>query len=160
MTVQIILTVLLSQIPFIVYLIYRRNILVHCSNGKRQRKSTNVTIDRNRPVKGVLVVRNDLKMGKGKIVSQAMHAAYQAATQDNPLNSVWKYNGFKKTSLKANTKEELDAIVEQVEAQHIPYTSIVDAGRTQVEPNTHTVTFIGPWYEDEIDLITGNLKLL
>ncbi|EHY64574.1 peptidyl-tRNA hydrolase 2 [Nematocida ausubeli] len=123
-------------------------------------KMKKIVADRTRPVKGVLVVRNDLKMGKGKIVAQAMHAAYQAATQENPLNSIWKYNGFKKTSLKVETEEELKEIVRKVKQLRIPYTSIIDAGRTQVEPNTHTVTFIGPWYEDEIDVVTGHLRLL
>ncbi|KAI5159734.1 peptidyl-tRNA hydrolase, PTH2 family [Nematocida ausubeli] len=123
-------------------------------------KMKKIVVDRTRPVKGVLVVRNDLKMGKGKIVAQAMHAAYQAATQENPLNSIWKYNGFKKTSLKVETEEELKEIIRKVKQLKIPYTSIIDAGRTQVEPNTHTVTFIGPWYEDEIDVVTGHLRLL
>jgi PTH2 family peptidyl-tRNA hydrolase len=37
---------------------------------------------------------------------------------------------------------------------------VIDAGRTEVEPNTCTCLAIGPHKSSEIDKITGELKLL
>ena len=37
--------------------------------------------------------------------------------------------------------------------------SIVDAGRTQVEPGSRTVLAIGPGPKDIVDTLTGGLKL-
>ena len=48
----------------------------------------------------------------------------------------------------------------QAEEAHIWNFQVVDAGRTEVEPNTKTVLAIGPDLNSNIDQITGNLKLL
>lgn len=143
------LALLATQLPFILFLISLR--------GKRIPKMPSLS---KKPVKGVLLVRNDLKMGKGKIVAQAMHAAYAAAQKESPLETEWKYCGFKKVSLRVEGEEEMNKIIEKLKKESIPYNTIIDAGRTQVEPNTHTVTFVGPAYEEDIDRITGDLKLL
>ena len=37
---------------------------------------------------------------------------------------------------------------------------VVDAGRTQIAPNSRTVLAIGPAPVDELDTVTGHLKLL
>lgn len=37
---------------------------------------------------------------------------------------------------------------------------VQDAGRTQVEPGSRTVLAIGPAPKSQIDLVTGDLKLL
>ncbi|KAI5189240.1 peptidyl-tRNA hydrolase, PTH2 family [Nematocida minor] len=151
---NLLVTLLLAQAGVIVYLLATRK------QKNAQKHAVSASAHDNRPVKGVLLVRSDLKMGKGKIVAQAMHAAYEAARKPNTVSEQWKSNGFKKVSLSVPSKEELDVIIEKARKCKVPTISITDAGRTQVEPNTHTVSFLGPWYEDEIDSITGNLKLL
>ncbi|KAH9387426.1 peptidyl-tRNA hydrolase, PTH2 family [Nematocida major] len=57
-------------------------------------------------------------------------------------------------------EQEMDTLVEKAHSKGILCSPVIDAGRTQVEPNTHTVTFICPWYEDELNEITGHLRLL
>ncbi|KAI5184988.1 peptidyl-tRNA hydrolase, PTH2 family [Nematocida homosporus] len=117
---------------------------------------------RNKPIKGILLVRTDLKMSKGKLVSQGLHAAYAAgqADRNNLLCRLWQTFGYKKVSLQVPDLATMKNLVSQFKRQKIPTYPIIDAGRTQVEPNTWTVTFVGPYYEDEIDKITGGLKLL
>lgn len=116
----------------------------------------------SRPVKGILLVRTDLNMSTGKIVAQAMHSAYQAGTKANecPIFSSWAASGFKKVSLRVKTEEEMKNLCESLKNNGIPLYPIIDAGRTQIPSSTWTVTFAGPHYEDEIDKITGHLKLL
>ncbi|KAH9387414.1 peptidyl-tRNA hydrolase, PTH2 family [Nematocida major] len=150
---EYLLSVIVGIIPFLLYMAFVKH-------TKTQPVPVSGEIRENVPVKGVLLVRNDLNMGKGKIVAQAMHAAYSAANKKSLLSSAWKHCGFKKVSLKVETEQEMDTLVEKAHSKGIPCSPVIDAGRTQVEPNTHTVTFIGPWYEDELNEITGHLRLL
>ncbi len=63
----------------------------------------------------VLVVRQDLKMGKGKIGAQVGHAAigaYQQAKEgDNPkwkaLVERWEWDGTRKICLQVKSEEEM-----------------------------------------------------
>lgn len=51
----------------------------------------------------VLIIRNDLKMGKGKVAAQCAHgavAAYKAALKHPKLLSAWEKEGQKKITLK------------------------------------------------------------
>lgn len=53
--------------------------------------------------KMVLVIRNDLKMGKGKVAAQCAHAAvagYSAATKKPKMLRAWEECGHKKITLK------------------------------------------------------------
>lgn len=127
-----------------------------------KRFSAQKVLLRRSPVKGVVLVRTDLKMSKGKIVSQAMHGAYAAGidAQNNLMNGIWSRYGFKKVALQVPSAEEMEEIAQALQKQGVSVYPIVDAGRTQVEPNTWTVTFAGPDYEEKLDKVTGHLKLL
>lgn len=114
--------------------------------------------------KMILVVRNDLKMGKGKIAAQCGHAAvgaYQTAVHRFPdaLRS-WNDSGCAKIAVKADSKEQLLSIRKQALALNFNVCMIRDAGRTQIEPNSITVLAIGPAEVEALDRITGHLKLL
>lgn len=53
----------------------------------------------------VLVVRADLKMGKGKVAAQCAHAAvanYQAARKHPKLLAAWEESGQKKVAVKVS----------------------------------------------------------
>lgn len=141
----------LTQLPFLLFVLYWWPGWLSWFGGGSVGSS---------PVKGILLVRNDLKMGKGKIVSQAMHAAFSAARSKSDLEMDWARNGFKKVSLKVDSLEMMDDLLRQFKNSKIPFVRIVDAGRTQIAPNTPTVAFVGPWYEEEIDRISGKLTLL
>lgn len=113
------------------------------------------------PVKSVLLVRADLKMTKGKAIAQAMHAAYAAgkAEENTDVIQAWEKGGHKKVSLRVASEKEMKHITQQARNASIPVHPIRDAGKTQVDPNTWTVTFIGPYYESVIDALTGHLSL-
>uniref|UniRef100_A0A0K8TN48 peptidyl-tRNA hydrolase n=1 Tax=Tabanus bromius TaxID=304241 RepID=A0A0K8TN48_TABBR len=114
--------------------------------------------------KMMLVVRNDLKMGKGKIAAQCGHAsigAYQNATKKTPGHlRRWLRNGCAKIAVKVESEAELIMVKRAAENDGLNTCVIRDAGRTQIEPNTMTVLAIGPAPSDEVDKITGHLRLL
>lgn len=112
----------------------------------------------------ILVVRNDLKMGKGKIAAQCGHAAvgaYQSAVRRSPnLVRAWENSGCAKIAVRVETEAELMGILRRSRDAGLNTCLIRDAGRTQIEPNSKTVLGIGPAPCREIDEITGHLKLL
>ncbi|XP_017855566.1 PREDICTED: probable peptidyl-tRNA hydrolase 2 [Drosophila arizonae] len=114
--------------------------------------------------KMVLVVRNDLKMGKGKIASQCSHGAvgaYQRAVTRTPrLLRAWENCGCAKIAVRVDSEAELMSIKRSAEQLHLNTCLIRDAGRTQIEPNSKTVLAVGPAAAVEIDRVTGHLKLL
>ncbi len=114
--------------------------------------------------KQVIVVRADLKMGKGKLAAQVAHAAVscvlKALEQKREWVTEWLRQGQKKVVLKVDSLSELLRIYEQAKSQGLPVVIIEDAGRTQLEPGTITCVGIGPAPADKIDKVTGRLKLL
>ena len=110
-------------------------------------------------LKQVIVVRSDLELGKGKLAGQVAHAAVSAAEV-----SKWKKDWFRQNQMKAVLKvgslEELINIYEQAKRAGLPAELISDAGRTQIPAGTTTCVGIGPAPAEEIDRITGKLKLL
>jgi peptidyl-tRNA hydrolase, PTH2 family len=113
--------------------------------------------------KQVILVRNDLKMGKGKIAAQSAHAcleAYKKALIKNPHEVIlWEQSGMEKVVLKVNSKEELLQYFEAMKKK-IPTALIKDAGRTQINPGEPTCIASGPAKETELDKYTAKLKLL
>ena len=111
--------------------------------------------------KQAIVIRQDLKMGKGKIAAQASHASLQAYLNCNRTTAEeWMAEGAKKIAVKVNSERELHEIEKLARKKKIATALIRDAGHTQVAPGTITALGIGPANEDEIDEITGKLKLL
>jgi len=115
-------------------------------------------------IKQVLVVRADLKMGKGKLAAQVAHASLmsylEAEKKSKSLAKEWIETGEKKIVVKASGEGELMRLYEEAKKEGIPCALVHDAGLTQLPPNTITVLGIGPWKEEEIDKLTGNLKLV
>ncbi|XP_004643092.1 peptidyl-tRNA hydrolase 2, mitochondrial isoform X2 [Octodon degus] len=113
--------------------------------------------------KMVLVVRNDLKMGKGKVAAQCSHAAVSAYKQIQKRNpkvlKEWDYCGQPKVVVKAPDEETLIELMTHAKMLGLTVSLIQDAGRTQIEPGSQTVLGIGPGPTDLIDKVTGHLKL-
>ncbi|KAM3601561.1 uncharacterized protein V6R79_014864 [Siganus canaliculatus] len=113
--------------------------------------------------KMVLVVRNDLKMGKGKVAAQCSHAAVSAFKQvqrRNPdLLKQWEYCGQPKVVVKAPDEDTLINLLAQAREAGLPVSLIQDAGRTQIAPGSRTVLGVGPGPADLVDKVTGDLKL-
>ncbi|KAM5179660.1 peptidyl-tRNA hydrolase 2, mitochondrial [Mantella aurantiaca] len=113
--------------------------------------------------KMVLVVRNDLKMGKGKVAAQCSHAAvsaYKQLLKRNPeLLKQWEYCGQPKVVLKAPDEEAFVELLSQAKQLGLTVSLIQDAGRTQIAPGSRTVLGVGPGPCDLVDKVTGHLKL-
>jgi peptidyl-tRNA hydrolase, PTH2 family len=115
-------------------------------------------------MKQAIVVRTDLKMGKGKLAAQVAHAslsAAEAAQQRKPGWYLdWKEEGQAKIVLKGGSYEELEELFRKAKSSGLPASLIEDRGLTQIEPGTVTCLGIGPAPDSDIDGITGKLKLL
>uniref|UniRef100_A0A6G1R781 Peptidyl-tRNA hydrolase 2, mitochondrial n=1 Tax=Hypotaenidia okinawae TaxID=2861861 RepID=A0A6G1R781_9GRUI len=113
--------------------------------------------------KMVLIVRNDLKMGKGKVAAQCSHAAvsaYKQVQRRNPdLLKQWEYCGQPKVVLRAPDEETLIQLLGDAKRLGLTVSLIQDAGRTQIAPGSQTVLGIGPGPADVIDKVSGHLKL-
>ena len=114
--------------------------------------------------KQAIIIRADLRMSKGKVASQAAHAAVSAAEKCRKIKpewfKAWIEEGQKKVVLKGRDEEELRKLLQEAEALGLPAALIEDAGLTEIPPGTVTALGIGPAPSDIIDKITGKLKLL
>ena len=115
--------------------------------------------------KMVIVVRTDLNMSLGKVSAQVGHAvlgAYKLSLQNDltKTNNWENFSGQAKIVLGVSNKEELFDIQNKAREAGLVTCLIHDAGRTQVAPNTPTCCAIGPDLVENIDKITGKLKLL
>ena len=112
-------------------------------------------------MKQAMIVRTDLKMGKGKIAAQCCHGAigaYKKSPQDKIRK--WENEAYAKVVLKVKTKEELLELKGLADQKGISSYLVVDAGRTQIPTSSVTVLALGPDEDKIIDEVTGDLKLL
>ena len=112
-------------------------------------------------MKQVMVIRNDLKMSKGKMAAQACHASLGAYKKSDPQRiRKWELEGEKKVVVRAKDLRELYEIYEIVKNTDIPVYLVQDAGRTELPKGTVTCLGIGPDEDEKIDKITSELKLI
>lgn len=114
--------------------------------------------------KQTIVIRTDLKMGRGKIAAQASHAsltAYKKVSGAYPdIARAWEMEGQMKVVLKVEGERELLELFQRAKDAGIPAALIRDAGHTQLEPGTITCIAAGPSDEKGLDRVFGHLKLL
>jgi PTH2 family peptidyl-tRNA hydrolase len=119
-------------------------------------------------LKMVFLVREDLKLGAGKIAAQVAHAAVHLYDEINQAGNAyyqqaldyWNEYGAKKIVLKAKNLDELKMVKKKCKEAKIPSVIISDAGHTQVDPGTKTVLGIGPEESEKLNKITGEFKLM
>jgi peptidyl-tRNA hydrolase, PTH2 family len=132
-------------------------------------------------VKQVIVMRKDLNMRKGKMVAQGSHASvkvvldtlmasFESADRDDTyLWQIlpdtlykWAYRGkFTKICVGVDSESELLEIYEKALQDGLLCSLITDSGQTEFNGvPTITCCAIGPDYTNDIDKITGHLKLL
>ena len=111
--------------------------------------------------KQVIVVRKDLKLGRGKIAAQVAHASVGSMkAADKSAVDEWELEGSKKVVLKVDGLKELNELRKAAKSENIPYFVVRDAGFTQTKSGTVTCMGIGPEKEGNVDKITKDLKLL
>lgn len=112
----------------------------------------------------MIVVRTDLKMGRGKIAVQAAHAsilaAEEARMQKPQWYRAWMESGMSKIAVKISSLDELRRLEEEARENDLPVATVEDRGLTQVPPGTTTCLAIGPAPASKVDSITSKLKLL
>ena len=112
-------------------------------------------------LKQVILVRQDLKLPKGKLASQVAHASTAAVLKSHPdIVMQWKNQGMKKVVLKVKDKDELLHYKRLAEDLHLETALVIDAGKTVVSPGTITSLGIGPDDEKKIDKVTGKLSMM
>ena len=117
--------------------------------------------------KQVILIRRDVKMGRGKAAAQAAHASCEAVfrilstgrRQWMDWLEAWRREGQAKIVLRVDTLQELLGLRERAERQGLPTSLVRDAGKTQLEPGTITAAAIGPAPAALVDRVTGHLKL-
>lgn len=112
----------------------------------------------------VLIVRSDLKLTKGKLASQVAHAAvmcFKNSLEANPaLSSKWLKAGQPKIVLKVESLAQLESLQTLAKNSGVTTALVLDAGRTQIAPGTATVLGLGPDYDEKLDALVKDLKLL
>jgi PTH2 family peptidyl-tRNA hydrolase len=125
--------------------------------------------------KQVIVIRKDLNMRKGKMVAQGAHASMKAILDSmidveeekvlylepgTPMED-WINGIFTKICVSVDSEEELLELYNNAKIQGYNAALIQDAGLTEFGGvPTYTCCAIGPNWEDEVNAITGHLKLL
>ena len=111
--------------------------------------------------KQVILVRDDLKLTRGKMSAQSSHASVAAVLKSHKDDlKKWQDQGMKKVILKVKDQEELYKYKQLAEDAGLVAALITDAGHTHLEPGTTTCLGIGPDKAEKIDKITGELSLI
>ena len=114
--------------------------------------------------KQIIVLRTDLGMTGGKIAAQAGHAAVSSAEEARRKRpkwwTAWLDEGQCKIAVRVDSEEELLELERKTKELQLPSALITDRGLTELPPGTKTCLGIGPAPSDQIDEVTGNLRLL
>jgi PTH2 family peptidyl-tRNA hydrolase len=116
-------------------------------------------------IKQVIIIRKDLKMRRGKEISQGAHSAMAFLIENGgkPFDletKNWLQDGQTKITLQINSEKELEELHAEAKEMGLRSHLITDAGRTEFDGvPTKTCLAIGPNRASDIDEITGNLKL-
>ena len=114
--------------------------------------------------KQVIVVRSDLKMGRGKMAVQVAHASVLGVDKVKKSHPEWHRGwlagGQAKIAVKVRSLDELVRVKKEAEKAGLPVVVVEDRGLTQLSPGTVTCIGIGPAPSGRLDPVTGGLKLL
>lgn len=129
-------------------------------------------------IKQVIIIRKDLKLRRGKEISQGAHSAMKflcdkirlVLDMGDPTNYIgitlteierkWIQGLFTKICLQVNSEQELLNIHHQAQEAGLTSCLIQDAGQTEFHGvPTNTCLAIGPDTAERIDPITSKLSL-
>jgi len=125
-----------------------------------------------REPKQVIILRTDLKMPAGKAAAQAAHASLKAFMGEaltsgpgdltlkmRPLDLAWSKGSHVKIVLGVDSESEMLALYAAAQEAGLRTALVVDEGRTIFAGAQTTALAIGPEYAEDLDPITGKLKL-
>jgi len=106
-------------------------------------------------------VDESLRLPRGKLAAQVGHAAVSAFLGANPdSQQKWLDEGMPKVVLRAASEEQLLDLHHKARTAGISSYLVRDAGHTVIDPGTATCVGIGPAESEELEPITGELKLV
>jgi len=112
-------------------------------------------------IKQIIVVNESLKLPRGKLAAQVAHAAVAAFLEASEgAKQMWLAAGMPKVVLSIDSAELLTELEREANCRGIPAYMVADAGRTVVPAGTITCLGLGPADADELNELTGGLKLL
>lgn len=125
-------------------------------------------------IKQVIVMRKDLNMRKGKMISQGSHASmkflFDLSSKDTegfnfkyPDKDVkdWIESNFRKITVSVDSEQELLDIYNKAKEQGLIVSLITDNGLTEFGGvPTNTCIAIGPCEDEKVNPLTSHLKLL
>ena len=112
-------------------------------------------------MKQVIVVNESLKLPRGKLAAQVAHASVASlVSSSSEQQKAWFEIGMPKVVLAGNKEQEVTELYQKAINANLPAYLIKDAGKTVITSGTITCVGIGPALKDEIDKITGHLKLV
>lgn len=127
-----------------------------------------------------IIIRKDLKMRRGKECAMAAHASLAVILNEmvepdynrevfdfprktlfmDPILEQWINGTFTKICLTVDSEEELLNVYQAAKEAGLRSVLITDSGKTEFNGvPTNTVVAIGPNRAEDIDKITGELKL-
>ncbi|KAF9763900.1 Peptidyl-tRNA hydrolase [Nosema granulosis] len=134
----------------VLYILYTRK--------KRSTKSKSINpYDR---ISVCMVINKSLKMSTGKIVAQIGHALFNVVAtfnQKQDMYDLWKQNEEDLVLYEASI-EEIKSLSSVLHKHSIPYSKIIDAGRTQIPSGSNTVLIVGPGKSIEISNLISHLQ--
>ncbi len=140
-------------------------------HGQGERRETHVAAPVSEHVvsqgpvimKMVIAIRKDLGMSRGKLVAQGAHAAVGALleAQKSSLmgDYLWFEGGQEKVVVSVDSEEALLALEAAALKLCLPHYLVRDRGKTEVDPGTATAIAIGPADDEDLEPLTGPLKL-
>lgn len=138
-------------IGLILGIIFRKSLpMLLMKNRKSPGPSESLTLNDSilSECKLVLVVRNDLKMGKGKAAAQCSHAAvkaYQQAAKKEPnILKLWLATGQRKVVVKTEDEDGIFKVKQDASSLGLLTSVIRDAGFTQIASGSVTCIGVGP----------------
>lgn len=96
------------------------------------------------------------------MVAQGAHASMKATLENmnDPRVQEWIRGQFTKICVSVDSEEQLFELYESAKSSGLITGLILDAGKTEFNEPTYTALGIGPDTRDQLDPITGHLKLL
>jgi len=135
-----------------------------CRNEREEERNVDPgASDAEGEYKLVLVVRNDLRMGRGKVAAQCSHATlacFQKSLEKIPhIVDTWFAGGQAKVVCRCDSADDLEYLRREAKDRGLTTCLIRDADRTRIEAGCRTVLGIGPAPSRLVNDIIRHLRL-